>query len=187
MALLFPFITLKLLDTFWHCHVRVDTLEGQPCSNQLLIAFLYLQTCLLSIVGVPVPSGTTPSTKTTITTSIERTSTSENYKAPPPVAKKPQTEEPRYSTPTKKVITEEFRYQTTPPSQKTVMEEVRYSTTPTKRTVIEEEYRWETGFVISVSRVVEGSVSFGECLSHHHSRCVANPWRMRLYFKTNHR
>ena len=106
-----------------------------------LLLLLYLQICLLSIAGVPVPSGTTPSSKTTITTTIERTSTSENYKAPPPVAKKPQTEEPRYSTPTKKVITEEFRYQTTPPSQKTVIEEVRYSTTPTKRTVIEEEYR----------------------------------------------
>ena len=105
------------------------------------LLLLYLQTCLLSIAGVPVSSGSTPSSKTTITTSIERTSTSENYKVPPPVAKKPQTEEPKYSTPTKKVITEEFRYQTTPPSQKTVTEEVRYSTTPTKRTVIEEEYR----------------------------------------------
>lgn len=132
ILLLFPFITLKLLDTFWLCRLRIY--------NQLLIAFA-LQTCLLLIAGVPVPSGSTPSSKTTITTSIERTSTSENYKAPPPVAKKPQTEEPRYSTPTKKVITEEFRYQTTPPSQKTVIEEVRYSTTPTKRTVIEEEYR----------------------------------------------
>ena len=87
------------------------------------------------------PSDTATPSKTTITTSIERTATSENYKVPPPVAKKPQTEEPRYSTPTKKVITEELRYQTAPSSQKTVIEEVRYSTTPTKRTVIEEEYR----------------------------------------------
>lgn len=108
----------------------------------LTVSFLrYFRTCRLSIVGVPVPTGTTSPSNTTITTRIERTATSENYKVPPPVAKKPQTEEPRYSTPTKKVITEEFRYQTTPPPQKTVLEEVRYSTTPTKKTVIEEEYR----------------------------------------------
>ncbi|KAL9978718.1 hypothetical protein ACROYT_G016268 [Oculina patagonica] len=92
--------------------------------------------------GVPAPTGPTSPSKTTITTSIEKTTTS--YKVPPPVAKKPQPEEPRYSTPTKKVITDELRYQTAPTSQKTVMEEVRYSTTPTKRTVIEEEYRYTT-------------------------------------------
>lgn len=96
---------------------------------------------LLPIVGVPAPTGPTSPSKTTITTSIEKTSTSQHYKVPPPVAKKPQPEEPRYSTPTKKVITEDLRYQTAPSPQKTVIEEVRYSTTPTKRTVIEEEYR----------------------------------------------
>ena len=29
--------------------------------------------------------------------------------------------------------------------------------------------------VLLVSRVVEGSVSFGERLSHYHSHCVGNP------------
>ena len=28
---------------------------------------------------------------------------------------------------------------------------------------------------LSVSRIVEGSVSFGERLSHHHSHCAVNP------------
>lgn len=97
----------------------------------------------LTSVGVSIPSGTASPSKTTITTTIERTTTSENYKLPPPVAKKPLMDDPRYGSPTKKVITDELRYTTVPPPQKTVMEEVRYSATPTKRTVIEEEYRWE--------------------------------------------
>lgn len=96
------------------------------------------------VPGVSIPSGTASPSKTTITTTIERTTTSENYKLPPPVAKKPLMDDPRYGSPTKKVITDELRYTTVPPPQKTVMEEVRYSTTPTKRTVIEEEYRYTT-------------------------------------------
>lgn len=102
---------------------------------------LSLFSILLSMVGVSVPSGTTSPSKTTITTTIEKTTTSENYKVPPPVAKKPHKEEPRFGSPTKQVITDELRYTTVPPPQKTVIEEMRYSTTPTKRTVIEEEYR----------------------------------------------
>ena len=53
-------------------------------------------------------------------------------------------DELRYSTPTKKIITDELRYTTVPPPQKTVIEEVRYTTPPAKRTVIEEEYRLVT-------------------------------------------
>ena len=92
-------------------------------------------------VGVPVSSGTRSPTKTTTTTTTETTTKLESQKVPPPVAKKPAMEESRYSTPTKKVITEELRYTTVSPPQKSVIEEVRYTTSPSKKTVIQEEYR----------------------------------------------
>ncbi|XP_073234690.1 uncharacterized protein [Porites lutea] len=94
--------------------------------------------------GVPVSSGTRSPSKTTTTTTTETTTKLESRNVPLPVAKKPVVEESRYSTPTKKVITEELRYTTVSPPQKSVIEEVRYTTSPSKKTVIQEEYRYTT-------------------------------------------
>ena len=99
---------------------------------------------LAVIAGTPVPTGAASPSRTVITTTTEKTIRTESQKVPPPVAKKPQMDELRYSTPTKKIITDELRYTTVPPPQKTVIEEVRYTTPPAKRTVIEEEYRLVT-------------------------------------------
>ena len=119
------------------CFMMPFTIVLQPIlciSGEFLVVF--------AIVGAPVKPGVTSPTRSTITTTLEKTTRTDGLKVPPPVAKKP--DEKLHSLSTKKVMTEEMRYTTASPPQKTTTDELRYTTPPVKQTVVEEEFRLTT-------------------------------------------